>query len=275
MDDYFGMIIFPAIDIRNGCCVRLREGDPARETIFHRDPLAQAEKFAAAGFSHLHVVDLDAAFGRPDVNEKIISRLLAARILPVQLGGGIRSCARAQHWLDQGAARIIIGTAAFAEPDWVRALAQEQRGRVILALDSRGGYVAVEGWQKTLPERALDAAGRFAGWGAAAVLHTDIGRDGLLSGLDMAALANFAAAAPLPVILSGGLAGLDDVRALAALAAREPKLEGVVSGRALYENLLPAAAALAIAAGEENGDENGDENQGRNANAENPFDSLS
>ena len=238
------MILFPAIDLKDGEAVRLEQGDMARATIFHRDPAEQARAFAAQGFDYLHVVDLDGAFAGKPVNAAAVERILAAVRIPVQLGGGIRDQATIENWLAKGITRVIIGTAAVRDPALVRAAAQRFPGRVAVGLDARDGKVAVQGWAQTSELTALDIASRFEDAGVAAIVYTDIARDGMLKGLNLDATIALADAMSIPVIASGGLASIEDVRAL--LMPRAKKLAGAIVGRALYDGRLDAAAALQL-----------------------------
>ena len=238
------MILFPAIDLKNGEAVRLEQGDMARATIFHRDPAEQARVFAAQGFEYLHIVDLDGAFAGKPMNAAAVERILAAVKIPLQLGGGIRDRATIDAWLGKGVTRVIIGTAAVRDPALVKAAARAYPGRIAVGLDARDGAVAVEGWAETSEISALDIARRFEDAGVAAIIYTDIARDGMLRGLNLDATITLAEAASIPVIASGGLASIDDVRAL--LTPRAQKLEGAVVGRALYDGRLDAAAALQL-----------------------------
>lgn len=238
------MILFPAIDLKNGEAVRLRQGDMTRATVFSRDPAAQARAFAEQGFTYLHLVDLDGAFAGKPVNAVAVERILAAVKIPVQLGGGIRDRATIDAWLDKGVARVIVGTAAVRDPALVKAAARAYPGRVAVGLDARDGKIAVEGWSQTSTLSALDIARRFEDAGVAAVVYTDVNRDGMLEGLNLDATIALAEKISLPVIASGGLASLADVRAL--LQPRAQKLEGAIAGRALYDGRLDAAAALSL-----------------------------
>ena len=238
------MILFPAIDLKNGEAVRLQQGDMARATVFHRDPAEQARAFAAQGFEYLHVVDLDGAFAGKPMNAAAVERILAAVKIPVQLGGGIRDRATIDGWLGKGVTRVIIGTAAVRDPALVKEAAKALPGRIAVGLDARDGKVAVEGWAATSELSALDIARRFEDAGVAAIVYTDIARDGMLKGLNLDATIALADAVSIPVIASGGLASLDDVRALIAPRAR--KLAGAIAGRALYDGRLDAAAALKL-----------------------------
>ena len=238
------MILFPAIDLKAGEAVRLEQGDMARATIFNRDPAAQARLFESQGFEYLHIVDLDGAFaGRPQ-NAAAVERILAAVKIPVQLGGGIRDRGGIEGWLGKGVSRVIIGTAAVRNPELVKDAAKEFPGRIAVGLDARDGKVAVEGWAKASSMSALDIARRFEDAGVAAIIYTDIVRDGMLKGLNLEATITLADAVSIPVIASGGLASIEDVRAL--LEPRAKKLGGAIAGRALYDGRLDAAAALAL-----------------------------
>ena len=238
------MILFPAIDLKNGEAVRLQQGDMARATVFSRDPAAQARAFGEQGFTYLHLVDLDGAFAGKPVNAAAVKRILAAVKIPVQLGGGIRDRATIDAWLDKGIARVIVGTAAVRDPALVKAAARAYPGRVAVGLDARDGKIAVEGWSQTSTLSALDVARRFEDAGVAAIVYTDVNRDGMLEGLNLDATIALAEQISLPVIASGGLASLADVRAL--LEPRAQKLEGAIAGRALYDGRLDPAAALSL-----------------------------
>ena len=238
------MILFPAIDLKNGEAVRLQQGDMARATVFHRDPAEQARLFAAQGFEYLHIVDLDGAFAGQPMNAGAVERILSAVRIPVQLGGGIRDHATIAGWLDKGVTRVIIGTAAVRDPALVKAAAKTFPGRIAVGLDARDGKVAVQGWAESSELKALDIAKRFEDAGVAAIIYTDIARDGMLQGLNLDATIALADAVSIPVIASGGLASLDDIHAL--LAPRTKKLAGAIAGRALYDGRLDAAAALSL-----------------------------
>ena len=238
------MILFPAIDLKEGLAVRLEQGDMARATVFNRDPAAQARAFETQGFEYLHIVDLDGAFAGKPMNAAAVERILKDVKIPVQLGGGIRNTATVEAWLDKGVTRVIIGTAAVRDPPFVKQAARDYPGQVAVGLDARDGKVAVDGWAETSELSALDIARRFEDAGVAAIVYTDIARDGLLAGLNLDATIALADAISIPVIASGGLASIDDVRAL--LAPRARKLEGAIAGRALYDGRLDAAAALAV-----------------------------
>jgi phosphoribosylformimino-5-aminoimidazole carboxamide ribotide isomerase len=238
------VILFPAIDLKDGACVRLEQGDMARATVFHRDPAAQARAFEAHGFEYLHVVDLDGAFAGKPVNVAAVERILEAITIPVQLGGGIRDLATVAAWLDAGVRRVIIGTAAVRDPAFVAEAAARYPARVAVALDARDGMVAVKGWAETSELTAFDVAKRFEDAGIAALIYTDISRDGLLTGLNLDATIALAEAVRLPVIASGGLASIADVEAL--LQPRARKVAGAIAGRALYDGRLDPSEALAL-----------------------------
>ena len=238
------MILFPAIDLKEGLAVRLEQGDIARATVFHRDPAAQARAFEQQGFEYLHIVDLDGAFAGTPVNAGAVERILESVSIPVQLGGGIRTTATVEGWLEKGVTRVIIGTAAVRDPPFVKQAARDYPGKIAVGLDARDGKVAVEGWAQTSELTALDIARRFEDVGVAAVIYTDVARDGMLTGLNLDATIALADAVSIPVIASGGLASLDDIKAL--LASRAKKLAGAIAGRALYDGRLDAAKALAL-----------------------------
>ena len=238
------MILFPAIDLKEGLAVRLQQGDMARATVFNRDPALQAHAFEAQGFEYLHVVDLDGAFAGTPRNAFAIDRILETVVLPVQLGGGIRDMATVESWLAKGVNRVIIGTAAVRDPAFVKEAARRFPGGVAVGLDARDGRVAVQGWAETSDLSVLDIARRFEDAGVAAIIYTDIARDGLLKGLNLDATIALADAVAVPVIASGGLASIDDVSAL--LEPRAKKLAGAIAGRALYDGRLDPADALKL-----------------------------
>jgi phosphoribosylformimino-5-aminoimidazole carboxamide ribotide isomerase len=238
------VILYPAIDLKDGACVRLEQGDMGRATVFSRDPALQAHAFAAQGFEFLHVVDLDGAFAGKPMNATAVERILQTVAIPVQLGGGIRDSSTIEAWFDKGVERVIVGTAAVCDPALVRYAARRFPNRVAVALDARDGKVAVEGWANASERTALDVAREFEDAGVAAIIYTDIARDGLLRGLNLDATIALAEAIDIPVIASGGLASLADIEAL--LAQRAQKLAGAIAGRALYDGRLDAAAALAL-----------------------------
>jgi phosphoribosylformimino-5-aminoimidazole carboxamide ribotide isomerase len=238
------LILFPAIDIKDGVCVRLEQGDMARATVFNRDPAAQAQTFVADGFEYLHVVDLDAAFAGRPVNVRAVERIIESIPLPVQLGGGLRDMGAISSWLEKGVDRAIIGTAAVRDPSLVREAARAFPGRIAVGLDARDGKVAVQGWAETSELTALEIAQRFEDAGVAAIIYTDISRDGLLKGLNLDATIALADAVTIPVIASGGLASLDDIRLM--LEPRAVKLAGAIAGRAIYDGRLNASEALRL-----------------------------
>ena len=238
------MILFPAIDLKNGQCVRLEQGDMTRATVFNLDPAAQAKTFAAAGFEYLHVVDLDGAFAGKPMNAHAVEAMLKTVTLPVQLGGGIRDMKTVEGWLSKGVARVIIGTAAVRDPELVKTAARRFPGCVAVGLDARDGKVAVEGWAETSEVTALEIAGRFEDAGVAAIIFTDIARDGLMKGLNLDATIALADRITIPVVASGGLASIDDIKAM--LMPRARKLAGAIAGRALYDGRLDASAALEL-----------------------------
>lgn len=236
------MILFPAIDLKEGLAVRLEQGDMARATVFHRDPAAQARAFEMQGFRYLHIVDLDGAFAGKPVNADAVDRILETIGIPVQLGGGVRDMATVEGWLGKGVDRVIIGTAAVRDPAFVKEAAKEYSGRVAVGLDARDGKVAVEGWAEASELTVLDIARRFEDAGVAAIIYTDIARDGMLQGINWDATIVLAEAVSIPVIASGGLASMDDIRTL--LEPRARKLEGAIAGRAIYDGRLDVPEAL-------------------------------
>lgn len=237
--------LYPAIDLKGGQVVRLKRGDMAQATIYADDPAAQAARFATQGFAWVHVVDLDGAFAGKPANVAAVKAIIAAVPgLSVQLGGGIRDMATAEAWLAAGVTRIILGSAAVKDPDFARAACRAFPGRVALGIDARDGFVATEGWAETSATTAIELAKAFDGSGAAAVIYTDIARDGMLSGVNVEATAALARAVTMPVIASGGVASTDDIVALKA----EGVVAGAILGRALYDGRVEPAAALALAA---------------------------
>ncbi len=238
------MILFPAIDLKEGLAVRLEQGDMTRATIFHRDPAAQARAFEQQGFEYLHIVDLDGAFTGKPMNAAAVDRILETVSIPVQLGGGVRDTATVENWLEKGVTRVIIGTAAVRDPPFVKQAARDYPGRIAVGLDARDGKVAVEGWAENSQLSALEIARRFEDVGVAAIVYTDIARDGMLRGLNLDATILLAEAISIPVIASGGLASIDDIKAL--LEPRAKKLVGAIAGRALYDGRLDAAEALML-----------------------------
>ncbi|HSM95174.1 MAG TPA: 1-(5-phosphoribosyl)-5-[(5-phosphoribosylamino)methylideneamino]imidazole-4-carboxamide isomerase [Rhizomicrobium sp.] len=240
------MILFPAIDLKYGQCVRLQRGAMESATVFNADPAAQAKAFADAGFQWLHCVDLDGAFDGRSTNAGAIKAIRAAIGLPIQLGGGIRDMAGIEGWLAAGITRVILGTAALKNPALVKSAAHEFPGRVVVGIDARDGKVAVEGWAETSQLEVVDLARRFEDAGVAAIIFTDIARDGMLGGVNAGATAALAHAIRIPVIASGGVAGIEDIRNLQA--ANEPNILGVIIGRALYDGRIDPKAALDLAA---------------------------
>ncbi len=240
------LTLYPAIDLKGGQVVRLKRGDMAQATVFSGEPAAQARRFAAAGFAWLHVVDLDGAFAGRPANAAAVDAILAAVPgLPVQLGGGIRNMATVESWLSRGVKRVILGSAAVRDPEFVRAACRAHPGRVAVGIDARAGLVATEGWAQASTMSAQDLAQRFEDAGAAALIYTDIDRDGMLGGVNLEATLALARAVTVPVIASGGVASLNDLAALAAVVAEG--IEGVIVGRALYDGRLDPAEALRIA----------------------------
>jgi phosphoribosylformimino-5-aminoimidazole carboxamide ribotide isomerase len=238
------MILYPAIDLKDGRCVRLKRGEMAQATVFNDDPAAQARAFEAQGFTWLHIVDLNGAFAGKPVNAPAVETILGAVAIPVQLGGGIRDLATIEMWLGKGVRRVILGTVAVKDPPLVREACRKFPGRIVVGIDARGGRVAVEGWAETSELNAIELARRLGDVGVAAIVYTDIDRDGVLQGLNLPATAELARATSIPVIASGGLAGIEDVRAL--LRPEYAILQGVIAGRALYDGRLDAREALAL-----------------------------
>jgi phosphoribosylformimino-5-aminoimidazole carboxamide ribotide isomerase len=242
------VILFPAIDLKDGACVRLLRGDMTSATIFNLDPAAQARQFAAAGFTWLHVVDLDGAVAGRSQNGAAVTAIRNAVDLPIQLGGGIRDRAAIERWLALGIDRVVLGTAALRDPGLVRDAAIAHPGRIVVGIDARAGFVAVEGWVETTERGVVELACRYADCGVAAIVYTDIARDGALCGIDAKAVAGVARQIRLPVIASGGVASLDDIAALKACEI--DGIAGVICGRALYDGRIDPAAALRLLAEE-------------------------
>ncbi len=240
------MILYPAIDLKDGACVRLRRGDMQQATVYSDSPGAQAAAWQAGGCAWLHVVDLDGAFAGRSINAAAVDAILAAATVPVQLGGGIRDMAGVTRWLEAGVHRVILGSAAVKTPALVHEACRAYPGRVAVGIDARDGIVATEGWAESSGVAALDVALRFEDAGVAAVIYTDIGRDGMLSGINVEATLALADRLRTPVIASGGAGSLDDLRVLAAGA---PMLDGVIVGRALYDGRIDLAEALAVLSG--------------------------
>lgn len=238
------MILYPAIDLKGGHCVRLRRGDMAQATVYNTDPADQARRFASAGAEWIHIVDLDGAFAGRTVNAAAVEAILATVHRPCQLGGGIRGLDAIEAWLARGVSRVILGTVALRDPDLVRQACRKFPGRVAVGIDAKGGYVAVEGWAETSELTVEELALRFEDAGVAAIIHTDIDRDGLLQGVNVEATTSLARRIKTPVIASGGVAGLDDLRRLLAAGG----IAGVIAGRALYDGRLILEEALALLA---------------------------
>jgi phosphoribosylformimino-5-aminoimidazole carboxamide ribotide isomerase len=238
------VILFPAIDLKDGKCVRLKLGDMATATVYNADPAAQARAFEEQGFRWLHVVDLNGAFAGKSVNGAAVGAILKATANPVQLGGGIRTIAQIEDWLGRGLARVILGTVAVRDPELVREACSKFPGKIAVGIDAKGGKVAVEGWAEASELGIIELAKKFEGAGIAAIVYTDIDRDGVLSGINWDATIELADAVSIPVIASGGLASLDDIRRMTMPDAQ--KLEGAISGRALYDGRIDPKEALAI-----------------------------
>ncbi|PPR22423.1 MAG: 1-(5-phosphoribosyl)-5-[(5-phosphoribosylamino)methylideneamino] imidazole-4-carboxamide isomerase [Alphaproteobacteria bacterium MarineAlpha10_Bin3] len=236
------MILYPAIDLKDGVCVRLRRGAMDAATVFNDDPAAQARQFAQAGCEWIHLVDLNGAFAGKPVNRAAIDAILGAVDVPVQLGGGIRTMEIAADWLARGVRRIVLGTAALKDPDLVISACRRWPGRIAVGIDARDGLVAVEGWAEQSTVSAAALAARFADAGVAAIVYTDIERDGMMGGVNVDATAALADATEIPVIASGGIASIDDLRALRSRGG----IAGAISGRALYDGRLDLAAAIAV-----------------------------
>ncbi|MCX8572496.1 1-(5-phosphoribosyl)-5-[(5-phosphoribosylamino)methylideneamino]imidazole-4-carboxamide isomerase [Aminobacter sp. MET-1] len=241
------MILFPAIDLKDGQCVRLKLGDMDQATVYNNDPGAQAKAFEDQGFEWLHVVDLNGAFAGESVNGSAVEAILKATKNPVQLGGGIRTLAHIESWLDKGLARVILGTVAVRDPELVKEACKKFPGKVAVGIDAKGGKVAVEGWAEASSLGVVELARKFEGAGVAAIIYTDIDRDGVLAGINWDSTIDLAEAVSIPVIASGGLASLADIVRMTMPDAR--KLEGAISGRALYDGRIDPAQALAILSG--------------------------
>lgn len=236
------MRLYPAIDLKDGQCVRLLHGEMDKATVFNDDPAAQARQFEAIGFDYLHIVDLNGAFAGQSRNAAAVDSILAAISVPAQLGGGIRDMAAVEAWLEKGVARVILGTAAVRDPGFVREAARRFPGQVVVGIDARDGLVAVEGWAETSSIDAISLARQFEDAGVAAIVYTDISRDGALTGLNIEATVKLADMVSIPVIASGGLASMRDIEALLAQA---DLIEGAIAGRALYDGRLDARGAIA------------------------------
>jgi phosphoribosylformimino-5-aminoimidazole carboxamide ribotide isomerase len=246
VEAFMTLIVFPAIDLKGGQVVRLAEGDMDRATVYGDDPAAQALLFAQAGATHLHMVDLDGAFAGKSVNTQAVEAVVKAFPGKVQLGGGIRSRANVDHWLRLGVERVVIGTAALENPAFVREVARDYPEQIVVAVDARDGMVATKGWADVSDVSIIDMGRSFEDAGVAALLFTDVGRDGMLKGCNIEATVDLARAVQIPVIASGGVAGVSDIHIL-AIHARDG-IEGVITGRALYDGRLDLATALALAA---------------------------
>ncbi|MCB1378696.1 MAG: 1-(5-phosphoribosyl)-5-[(5-phosphoribosylamino)methylideneamino]imidazole-4-carboxamide isomerase [Alphaproteobacteria bacterium] len=238
------MILFPAIDLKDGQCVRLRLGDMDQATVFNDDPAAQALQFQEQGFAWLHLVDLNGAFAGHPVNAPAVEAILKAITIPVQLGGGLRNLQQIEAWLSKGVRRVILGTVALRNPELVRQACRRFPGRVAVGIDAKNGRVAVEGWAETSDLTAIDLARRFEDAGVSAIIFTDVDRDGILKGLNIDSTLALANATAIPIIASGGLASIDDIRRL--LQPDCAPLEGAISGRALYDGRLDPTEALAM-----------------------------
>ncbi len=238
------MILFPAIDLKDGNCVRLEQGEMDAATVFNDDPAAQARAFEDAGFRYLHMVDLNGAFEGKPVNGAAVDAILGAIKIPAQLGGGIRDLATIEAWLTKGLSRVILGTVAVRDPDLVRSACREFPGHVAVGIDARDGYVAIEGWAETSEIEAGELAARFEDAGVSAIIYTDISRDGILQGLNLEATTALASGTSIPVIASGGLASIDDIHRL--VHPENAKLEGAIAGRALYDGRLDVDEALKL-----------------------------
>lgn len=238
------MILYPAIDLKDGACVRLRQGDMARATVFNTDPASQARSFESAGFSWIHVVDLDGAVSGKSVNAVAIADVIGATRLRIQLGGGIRDLSRVEYWLANGVERVILGTIALRDPEMVREACRRFPAQIAVAIDARDGRVAVEGWAETSEVRTLDLALRFEDAGVSAIVFTDINRDGVMAGVNLEATVDLAFALQTPVIASGGVASLADLRDLKA--HESAGIAGVICGRALYDGRIRPEEALSI-----------------------------
>lgn len=239
------MIVFPAIDLKGGDVVRLAEGDMDRATVYGDNPAAQAMLFAEAGAQHLHVVDLDGSFAGRAENREAVEAIVAAFPGYVQLGGGIRDAAAVEGWFKLGVARVVMGSAALKDPEFVKDMARQWEGGIVVAVDARDGMVATEGWAEVSDVPVVDLARRFEDAGVASLLFTDIGRDGMLKGCNVDATVELARSVDIPVIASGGVKGLDDIHLLSLHA--QDGIEGVITGRALYEGKLDLATAIAMA----------------------------
>lgn len=243
------MYLLPAIDLKQGKCVRLKQGDMAQATVFNDNPAAQAESFASQGAEWIHIVDLDGAFAGKPVNAQAVENILNAVDVKIELGGGIRTLETIQMWLDKGVARVILGTIALRDPDFVKQACREFPGRIAVGIDAKDGFVAVEGWAEKSGITAVDLARQFESAGVSAIIYTDVARDGVLQGPNLAATVQLATAVSTPVIVSGGISSLDDVRA--CKKEEQNNIAGVIAGRAVYDNRFTVREAVRLLKGEE------------------------
>ncbi len=240
------MYLLPAIDLKNGCCVRLKQGDMNQATVFNTSPAKQAKAFAQAGAEWIHVVDLDGAFAGKPVNTAAVEEILKAADVKIELGGGIRSIETVRFWLEKGVSRVILGTAALRDPDLVKTACREFPHGIAVGIDARNGFVAVEGWAETSTVKDVDLARRFESAGVGAIIYTNVARDGILQGPDLQSTENLARSVSIPVIVSGGIASLDDIK-----ACRKAEIfEGVIAGRAIYEGRFTVSEAISVLKGE-------------------------
>lgn len=243
------MYLLPAIDLKQGKCVRLKQGDMAQATVFNDNPAAQAESFASQGAEWIHIVDLDGAFAGKPVNAQAVENILNAVDVKIELGGGIRTLETIQMWLDKGVARVILGTIALRDPDFVKQACREFPGRIAVGIDAKDGFVAVEGWAEKSGITAVDLARQFESAGVSAIIYTDVARDGVLQGPNLAATVQLATAVSTPVIVSGGISSLDDIRA--CKKEEQNNIAGVIAGRAIYDNRFTVREAVRLLKGEE------------------------
>lgn len=243
------MYLLPAIDLKQGKCVRLKQGDMAQATVFNDNPAAQAESFASQGAEWIHIIDLDGAFAGKPVNAQAVENILNAVDVKIELGGGIRTLETIQMWLDKGVARVILGTIALRDPDFVKQACREFPGRIAVGIDAKDGFVAVEGWAEKSGITAVDLARQFESAGVSAIIYTDVARDGVLQGPNLAATVQLATAVSTPVIVSGGISSLDDIRA--CKKEEQNNIAGVIAGRAVYDNRFTVREAVRLLKGEE------------------------
>ena len=239
------MYLLPAIDLKNGCCVRLKQGDMNQTTVFNTSPAGQAETFAQAGAEWIHVVDLDGAFAGKPVNTAAVEEILKAADVKIELGGGIRSIETVRFWLEKGVSRVILGTAALRDPELVKTACREFPDRIAVGIDAKDGFVAVEGWAETSTVKDVDLAHRFESAGVGAIIYTNVARDGILQGPDLQSTENLARSVSIPVIVSGGVASLDDIKA----CRKAGIFAGVIAGRAIYEGRFTVSEAISILKG--------------------------